>query len=146
MRDAHDRGLALVLHIEDNPGDAVLVREAFEQALVACQLEHAADGEAAREFLETAKARVRLVLLDLNLPRRSGLEILHEIKSNRALRTLPVIVLTSSRAVKDVEAAYGLHCNAYLGKPSTFDDYVRLARSIGDFWLGAVLPPVAAHA
>lgn len=143
MPGAHDRDLALVLHVEDNPGDALLVREAFEEAQVGCTLHHAADGDAARAYLESNATATRLVLLDLNLPRQSGLEILRAMKSSRPWRTLPVVVLTSSQAAKDVEAAYEQHCNAYVVKPTNFDDYLRLARSLGEFWLKANLPPLS---
>jgi CheY-like chemotaxis protein len=129
--------------VEDNPGDALLIQEAFQGSGTDCQIAVAHDGDVALAVLngegsEPAVSRPDLILLDLNLPKMSGHEVLKELKSRDQWRPIPVIVLTSSRAERDVSTAYDLHCNAYFCKPPSFDENVQLARLIVDFWQKAV--------
>ena len=136
-----------ILLVEDNPGDVRLTREAFAGAELDCELHVVGDGEAALDFLhrrgahETAP-RPDLVLLDLNLPRMSGLEVLEAIAEDPALRRLPVVVLTSSTAEEDVVESYEQCSNAYLTKPVDPDEFVEVVRRFEAFWLEtATLPP-----
>lgn len=140
-------GTLELLLVEDNPGDVRLVREAFDQGRFQNNLHVATDGEEALDFVygrgEHADApRPDLVLLDLNLPKTSGQEVLDEMKSDDDLRRIPVIVLTSSRARGDLIDSYDRHTNAYLTKPTDPDEYVDLVRTVESFWLSLVkLPP-----
>ncbi|MBM3216099.1 response regulator [Candidatus Poribacteria bacterium] len=135
-----------VLLIEDNPGDVRLVQEAFAECEAPCTIQVVSDGARA---LETIRSRAQcngampnLVILDLNLPKMNGLEVLREIKQEPALRTIPVIVLTSSRDARDIRAAYDAHANAYVVKPHDFDQLARSLLAVSDFWMStAVLPP-----
>ena len=131
-------GLRELLLVEDNPGDVLLVEEALEQLALPCRLSVARDGAVALEMLQGG-ARPELILLDVNLPKRSGFDVLKELKQDAELRHIPVIVLTSSKADRDVRLAYDLHANAYVCKPSDFDGYVSLVRRIADFWLSDAL-------
>ena len=129
-----------ILLVEDNPADVRLVREALREAGIVCRLHAAADGEEALAFLRRQGAcrdapHPQLVLLDLNLPRKSGHEVLAELKDDPDLRHIPVIVLTSSRADEDVLRSYDLHANAYISKPAEFEGFIRAVRSIESFWL-----------
>lgn len=149
MSDARtERGRpADILLVEDNPGDVRLTREAFREAHINNDLHVVRDGEAALDFLhqrgDHADApRPSLVLLDLNLPRVSGMDVLEEAKSDPVLRRIPVVVLTSSEAEEDIVESYENHSNAYLTKPIDPDEFVTLVRSFEDFWLTLVeLPP-----
>lgn len=128
-----------VLLVEDNPGDARLAAEAFKEGAVPCRLHVASDGIEAMAFLrrqgrhETAP-RPDLILLDLNLPRKDGREVLAEIKEDPGLRRIPVIVLTTSQAESDIARAYELHANCYIVKPVDFDRFIDVVRGIEDFW------------
>ncbi len=144
MRSTTHGKLMHILLVEDNPGDVLLIQEAFRELEHECEFSVTCDGETALakllgqadvEAIETPD----LILLDLNLPRKSGLDTLREIKSSDKLRSIPVLVLTSSRAKRDLVAAYDLHCNAYLCKPATFDGYVEHAQRIADFWFKATV-------
>ena len=141
-----DGELELLL-VEDNPGDVRLIQEAFSEGRFRNSLHVATDGEEALDFVhqrgEYADApRPDLVLLDLNLPKRSGQAVLEEMKTDDDLRFIPVIVITSSRARDDVIKSYSRHTNAYLTKPTDPQEYVDLARTIEAFWLSLVkLPP-----
>lgn len=136
-----------ILLVEDNPGDVRLTREALREAKVANNLHVAPDGVAALAFLrregEFADAvRPDVILLDLNLPRKDGREVLAEVKDDAELRTIPVVVLTSSKAEQDVVRAYDLHANCYVTKPVDFDQFITVVKSIEDFWFTIVkLPP-----
>jgi CheY-like chemotaxis protein len=129
-----------ILLVEDNAGDARLVMEAFRQAGARCDFSHVVNGVDAVEFLrrtgphERAK-RPHLILLDLNLPRKDGREVLAEIKSDVTLRRIPVIVLTTSQADDDVHRAYDLNANCYLTKPADFDEFTSVVRCLNEFWL-----------
>ncbi|NHN42752.1 response regulator [Halorubellus sp. JP-L1] len=136
-----------ILLVEDNPGDVRLTREAFEAGQIRNTLHVARDGVEALEFLrqqgEYADVpRPDIVLLDLNLPRKDGDEVLAEIRADPDLETLPVIVLTSSSAEEDVVRSYELQANAFLTKPVDPMEFVEIVRSFQEFWLSVVrLPP-----
>ena len=135
-----------VLLVEDDPGDVVLIQEAFEYNKVHNALHHVSDGVEALDFLhrrnghETAP-RPHLVLLDLNLPRKDGREVLAEVKEDRDLRTIPVVVLTTSEAEEDILRSYDLHANAYVTKPVDFDRFIEVVRLIDDFFVTVVKLP-----
>ncbi len=137
----------LILLVEDNAGDVRLTREALREARVAVELTAVADGEQALAYLrgqgEHAGApRPDLVLLDLNLPKKNGLEVLEEIKRDPELRATPVIMLTTSSSSRDVAACYDRGVNCYVVKPLDLDDFTRLVRAINSFWFEvAELPP-----
>jgi chemotaxis family two-component system response regulator Rcp1 len=147
MRRAAERPPLEVLLVEDNPGDVRLTREALKEASTRTRLSVVQDGAEALEFLRRegrhAEApRPDVVLLDLNLPRRDGREVLGELKGDPALLTIPVVILTSSDADRDVAAAYALHANCYVTKPTDLDEYISVLRAIEQFWFGVVqLPP-----
>ena len=141
------RLLVEILLVEDNPSDVLLTQIAMKECKIANKLHLAHDGEVALEFLRRQGAhrqapRPDLVLLDLNLPRMDGRELLREMKSDPALRAIPVVVLTTSDAETDVVRSYDLHANAYVTKPVDFEKFVEVVRKIDDFWLTVVkLPP-----
>ncbi len=138
---------AQILLVEDNPGDVRLTKEAFKQGRIDNELHTVSDGTEALAFLEQRgeyddAPRPDLILLDLNLPRRGGEEVLEELKSDDELRSIPVIVLTSSRAEEDVARSYELHANAYLTKPVDPDEFIETVRAFEKFWFSVVrLPP-----
>lgn len=135
-----------ILLVEDNPGDARLAMEAFKEAKVPNNLSVVGNGEAALAFLRrqsphTHAPRPDLILLDLNLPRKSGREVLEEIKRDKNLHRIPVVVLTTSRAEEDVAKAYDLNANCYIAKPVDLDQFFRVVQTIEDFWLTVVRLP-----
>jgi len=135
-----------VLLVEDDPGDVLMTREAFEENKVANRLAVVSDGVAALQYLrregEFADApRPDLVLLDLNLPRMDGREVLAEMKSDEELRKIPVVVLTTSEAEEDVLRSYSLHANAYVTKPVDFARFIEVVRQIDDFFVSVVRLP-----
>ena len=135
-----------VLLVEDDPGDVVLIQEAFADNKVRNRLHCVADGVEAIEFLrregEYADAqRPDLILLDLNLPRKDGREVLAEVKADAELASIPVVVLTTSKAEEDVLRSYKLHANAYVTKPVDFDRFVEVIRRIDDFFISVVRLP-----
>ena len=138
-----------VLLIEDNPGDVRLTQEAFREATVDVRLHVASDGVEAMAFLRHEEAyahapRPDIILLDLNLPKMDGREVLDRIKKDDDLRTIPTVILTTSEAEADVANSYRLQANCYLNKPVRFDAFESLVKSINDFWLTKVkLPPQA---
>lgn len=139
-------GLADILLIEDNPTDVLMTCEALDYHSVPNALHVAEDGVAAMEFLRQEgvyhSARVPgLIILDLNLPRKSGLEVLGEIKTDPALVMIPVVILTTSTADDDIAASYYLHANCFISKPVDFARFLEVVRLITDFWLGAVTLP-----
>jgi chemotaxis family two-component system response regulator Rcp1 len=136
-----------VLLVEDSPGDVRLTREAFREANGSVRLHVAADGVEAMEFLNRAgihadAPRPDFILLDLNLPRMDGREVLAYIKADDGLRTIPTVILTTSDADADVLRSYELNANAYLKKPVTLEAFENLVQTINDFWLTQVLLPV----
>jgi CheY-like chemotaxis protein len=136
-----------VLLVEDDPGDVLMTREAFEEHKVGNRLNVVSDGVDALAYLrkeEPYQSAVRpdLILLDLNLPKRDGREVLEEIKNDSSLRQIPVVVLTTSQADEDVLRSYQLHANAYVTKPVDFDRFVRVVKQIDEFFISVVrLPP-----
>ncbi len=135
-----------ILLVEDNPGDVRLTEEALREGKVKNRLHVARDGVEAIEFLRRRgkfadAARPDLVLLDLNLPRMDGREVLAEIKNDPDLKTLPVVVLTTSSAEADILRTYSLHANCYIQKPVDLDQFVQVVKSIDDFWLTVVRLP-----
>jgi CheY-like chemotaxis protein len=140
-----------ILLVEDNPGDVLLAREALRDAEFASELHVVNDGEQAMAFLRRQDPYVEvprpdLVLLDLNLPRKDGREVLDEIKSDFTLRRIPVVVLTTSYSDEDVIQAYDHMVNAYIRKPVDLPQLVEVFRSVDQFWAGIVtLPPLPAE-
>ena len=135
-----------VLLVEDDPGDVLMTQEAFADYKIANQLTVVSNGEDAVAYMRKQGrfAGVRtpdLVLLDLNLPRRNGREVLGDIKGDPELRRVPVVVLTTSESEEDVLAAYDLHANAYVRKPVDFEQFVAAVRSIDDFFITVVRLP-----
>ena len=130
-----------VLLVEDDPGDVVLIQEAFEHNKVRNRLHVVGDGVEAMRFLREGGERPDLVLLDLNLPRKDGREVLEEIKTDPALRSIPVVVLTTSKAEEDIERSYGLGANSYITKPVTFAGLVEVMRTWTRYWVEIVELP-----
>ena len=135
-----------ILLVEDNPGDVELTMEALKEGRVANRLHVVSDGVMALEYLRSlgpgsANARPDLILLDLNLPKKDGREVLAEIKADRKLMRIPVVVLTTSEAEKDVLQSYALHANCYITKPVDFEQFIRVVKSIDEFWLSVVRLP-----
>jgi len=129
-----------ILLVEDNPGDAQLVRMALAEALPSARLSVAPDGEAALARLRE-EGPPDLLLLDLNLPRLSGHEVLESVRADAALRRLPVVVLSSSRAESDVTRSYELGANSHIAKPGDVDALFALAETLARYWFGAVTLP-----
>ncbi len=137
-----------ILMVEDNPGDARLALEALKDSKVHNDLYHVRDGVEAMRFLRrqaeyTDVSLPDLVLLDLNLPRKDGHEVLKEMKDDAELRLIPVVVLTTSAAERDLVKSYGLHANAYIVKPIGLDQFVEVVQAIEEFWLSIVKLPRA---
>ncbi len=131
-----------VLLVEDNPDDAEFAREAFAEAEREYEVSIAEDGERALAFLRGEDPRPQLILLDLNLPRKDGREVLAVIKADDELRRIPVLILTTSVDEDDLLNAYNLGANAYIKKPVDMDDFIRVVRGIENFWVETVrLPP-----
>lgn len=135
-----------ILLVEDNPGDARLTQEAFNEGKILNNLTVIGDGVEALAYLRRHGAYLNsiqpdLILLDLNLPKKDGREVLAEIKEDEHLRTIPVIVLTTSAAQEDVARAYGSHANCYITKPVDLDQFLRVVQSIKSFWLTLVKLP-----
>jgi chemotaxis family two-component system response regulator Rcp1 len=130
-----------ILLVEDNPGDVELVREALTEAKVRNELHVAVDGEKAIEFLKGSDPCPDLILLDLNLPRKNGREVLQDIKSDPRLSIIPVVVLTSSKEEEDIIRSYRLHANCYITKPVDLEQFLNVVKSIENFWLAIVKLP-----
>ncbi|BAY61232.1 two-component response regulator [Calothrix brevissima NIES-22] len=146
----NDRSLLMpieVLLVEDNPGDAQLTRIALEDSKISVNLSVVEDGVEAMAFLRKQDKYATvphpdIVLLDLNLPKKDGRQVLAEIKSDQHLKRIPVVVLTTSQAEEDIVKAYNLAANCYITKPVDFDQFVRIIRTIENFWFAIVkLPP-----
>ncbi len=147
---ATDRSAGPILLVDDDPHDRLLTRDAFEQSRLANPLYTAEDGEEALDYLRRrgryaepgAAPRPALVLLDLNLPRRDGREVLDEIRSDPDLQDIPVVILTTSKAHEDVLRSYRNGANSYIAKPVTFDRLVTIVAELGRYWFEIVaLPP-----
>ena len=135
-----------VLLVEDDPGDVLMTQEAFEHNKVANRLSVVADGVSAMAFLRKEGEHVDaptpdLILLDLNLPRMDGREVLEALKGDAGLRQIPVVVLTTSEAEEDVVRSYSLHANAYVTKPVDFDRFIEVVRQIDEFFVEVVRLP-----
>lgn len=137
-----------ILLVEDSPGDIRLTKEALRDAKVQNNLHVATDGEEAIAFLRhtgnhTKAPRPDLILLDLNLPKKDGREILEDIKTDESLKTIPVVVLTTSESEADILRSYELHANCYISKPVDLDGFIKVVGSIEGFWLSIVKFPHA---
>jgi CheY-like chemotaxis protein len=135
-----------VLLVEDDEGDVLMTQEAFEHHKLRNQLHVVPDGVEAIAFLRgegrhAGAPRPGLILLDLNLPRKDGRQVLEEIKSDESLRSIPVVVLTTSQAEEDILRSYNLHANAYVAKPVDFERFIEVIRQIDDFFVSVVKLP-----
>ena len=150
MLDARAIEPVKILLVEDDPGDVVIMTEALTQSKLLHELHTVSDGEAALDFLMRRggypdAVRPDLVLLDLNLPRLDGREVLAIVKADPDLRCIPIVVLSTSEADEDIARSYDLHANAYVAKPVDFNAFVRAVRQIDEFFLTVVrLPPRSA--
>ncbi len=136
-----------ILLVEDNSGDARLTLEALKETALYNKLQHVVDGVEAlaylrREGRHAHAARPDLILLDLNLPRKDGREVLEEIKADQDLRRIPVVVLTTSQSEEDISKAYDLNANCYVAKPVDLDHFIKVVRIIEEFWLTIVKLPL----
>ena len=147
MKGIGREGLPIeVLLVEDSPGDVRLTQEAFRDANMSIHLHVASDGVEAMAFLRREGVHVKaprpdLILLDLNLPKMDGREVLSHIKEDDRLRTIPTVILTTSEAESDIVKSYQLRANCYLSKPVRLEEFERLVKSINDFWLKDVQLP-----
>lgn len=135
-----------ILLVEDNPGDVRLTMEAFNESKVNNRVRTVRDGVEALAFLRREGRygnafRPDIILLDLNLPKKNGREVLAEIKEDPNLKRIPVVILTTSEAEQDILKAYNLHANCYITKPVDFDQFIKVIKSIEDFWLTVVKLP-----
>lgn len=135
-----------VLLIEDNEADADLVKEAIAEGPISIRLHVVRDGEEAMAFLKRAgyfadTPRPELIILDLNLPKKDGREVLREVKEDPKLCSIPIVVLTTSAAHEDIENAYRLHANCYLIKPVDFDSFMKIVSQLKEFWFSIVTLP-----
>jgi CheY-like chemotaxis protein len=137
-----------VLLIEDNPGDVRLIREAFKDSKVVGNFQVTGDGESAIEYLSKIgdnglNSRPDIIFLDLNLPKKNGLEVLEEVKSNPLLRSIPIVVLTTSNSEEHIYRSYRLNANCYIIKPVDFDQFINVAKVIESFWFNIAKLPSA---
>jgi CheY-like chemotaxis protein len=144
---ADNSRLVDVLLVEDDEGDVLMTREAFEHFKVRNPLHVVSDGEQALQFLRQTgpfadAPRPGLILLDVNLPRRSGLEVLAELKQDPELLLIPVVMLTTSKAEEDILRSYSLHANAFVTKPVDFEQFIDVIRQIDNFFLSLVCLPI----
>jgi CheY-like chemotaxis protein len=144
---ADNSRLVDVLLVEDDEGDVLMTREAFEHFKVRNPLHVVSDGEQALQFLRQTgpfadAPRPGLILLDVNLPRRSGLEVLAELKQDPDLLLIPVVMLTTSQAEEDILRSYSLHANAFITKPVDFEQFIDVIRQIDNFFLSLVCLPI----
>jgi CheY-like chemotaxis protein len=143
--DIRDRIIEILL-VEDNPGDVELTTLAFEESQLRVHLNVVEDGVAAMEFLHRKSPYTKapypdMVVLDLNLPKKSGHEVLAEVKANERFRRIPVVILTTSLAEEDIHRAYDLYVNCYIKKPVGFSQFIEVVHSIEDFWFKTVRLP-----
>jgi CheY-like chemotaxis protein len=135
-----------ILLVEDSKGDIGLIEEVFEEAKIKNNLHIAEDGEEAILFLNNQgpfsdAPRPDIILLDLNLPKKDGREVLQEVKEDDNLKNIPIVVLTTSKAEEDILRSYNLHANAYVTKPVDFNQFIKVIKTIEDFWLQIVKLP-----
>jgi len=135
-----------ILLVEDNPGDVLLTQEALRDDKLRVKLNVVGDGEEAMDFLlrrgaHSLAPRPDLILLDLNLPKKDGREVLAEIKNSATLKTIPVVILTTSQAEEDILRAYSLNANCYVQKPIDLEQFIKVVRSIESFWFTVVKLP-----
>ena len=135
-----------ILLVEDNPGDVRLTEEAFRESKIRNQFHAVEDGVEALAFLHqegkyAAAPHPDVILLDLNLPRKDGREVLEEIKSDEKLQRIPVVVLTTSSAEEDIIRTYNLHANCYINKPVDLEQFLKVVQTINEFWLNIVVLP-----
>ncbi|MBZ0188345.1 MAG: response regulator [Candidatus Obscuribacterales bacterium] len=135
-----------VLLVEDSPSDAELTAEAFNDAKIKLTIDHVTDGVEAMKFLRrqqkySSAARPSLILLDLNLPRKDGWAVLEDLKSDSDLMSIPVVVLTTSKRIEDIDEAYRRHANCYVTKPVDMDSFVDIVKQINHFWFSIVKRP-----
>ncbi len=146
MTDGDYGTLIEILLVEDNPGDVLLTVEALKDAKVRNRLHVTRDGVEAMAFLRLEgpyadKPRPDIILLDLNMPKKDGREVLTELKADPALKSIPVVVLTTSKAEEDILRSYNLHANCYISKPVDLEQFLKVIKSIEDFWLTIVALP-----
>jgi two-component system, chemotaxis family, response regulator Rcp1 len=132
-----------ILLVEDNPGDVRLIKEVFKDAKIYNNMQVAYDGEAAMEILRRDDGSIfpDLILLDLNLPKKDGREVLREIKGDDCLKCIPVVILTTSNAEEDLIETYKMNANCYITKPVDLDQFINVVKSIENFWLSIVKLP-----
>lgn len=135
-----------ILLVEDNPGDTRLAREALKESKLNNTMNSVVDGVEAMDYLHkrgkyTDVTRPDLIILDLNLPRKDGREVLGEIKTDVDLRTIPVVILTTSKSEEDILRAYELHANCFITKPMDMNQFIKVVQSITDFWFTIVKLP-----
>ena len=140
------KSLPQVLLVDDNPADVGLTQEALAGGRHQSRISNVVDGEEAMAFLRRAgpyanAARPDLVILDLNLPRKDGRAVLADIRADEHLRTIPIVVFSTSRSMRDIARSYELGANCYVGKPGNLQDFFRVMRSIEEFWIGSALLP-----
>lgn len=135
-----------LLLVEDNPGDVRLMKEAFKEGKVLCKINVVEDGVTAMQYLRKEGtyrevSRPDIIMLDLNLPKKDGREVLEEIKSDEDLKRIPVVILTTSSDEQDILKSYNLHANCYITKPVDLEKFIHLVKSIETFWLTLVKLP-----
>lgn len=135
-----------ILLVEDNEGDVRLTKEAFKESKLKCTIDVVMDGAAAMDYLKQVhdfkdKKAPDLIILDLNLPKKDGREVLKEIKADEKLSKIPIVILTTSNDEKDICISYGLHANAYVTKPLDFEKFIDVVKKISDFWFTVVKLP-----
>ncbi len=138
--------IRIILLVDDNPADVDLAREALRETVRCIQVDSVENGEEALAFLNhtgihAEKPRPDLVILDLNLPKKDGRAVLAEVKADADLRTIPIVVFSTSRAMSDIGRSYELGANCYVSKPGNLNDYLSTVQSIGQFWLGSASLP-----
>ena len=135
-----------ILLAEDNPGDVFIIKKALHQNSLPCKLTQVSDGEEIMKFLYQEEkyinsTRPHIILLDLNLPKKHGFDVLKEIKQDQALKFIPIIVLTSSKSEKDIIKSYSLHASCYLTKPVYLPEFMAVMQSLKEFWFKFVQLP-----
>jgi len=142
MQGGRASELVEILLVDDNPTDVMMTKEALAWHKIVNPLHVAQDGVEAMEFLQHRSDKLPgLIILDLNLPRKNGREVLQEIKNDPQLRTIPVVILSTSKAEEDILKSYGLHANCYITKPVDFNKFIEVVQTINQFWFGVVTLP-----